>query len=112
MRVHYTMSHRMCYIEPMGVLNIRLDDDIDERLTREAEREQKTRSEVARAALLQYLEERERGIFRARIVRAAREIKAWEARAVAEEALPFDNEALGTSEPRAPYRAGKKGRRR
>ena len=39
----------------MGVLNIRLDDDTDRKLTREAERERKTRSEVAREALSAYL---------------------------------------------------------
>jgi predicted transcriptional regulator len=94
----------------MGVLNMRLDDDTDRKLTREAERERKTRSEVAREALSAYLSERERGRFRDQIARAAREVTPAEARAAAEEALPFDNEALGAAEPRARYRVRRKGK--
>jgi predicted transcriptional regulator len=96
----------------MAVLNMRLDEETDRRLSREAERERKSRSEVAREALTAYLSERERGRFRSEIARAAREVGRSEARAVAEEALPLDNEALGVAEPHAAYRSRRKGKAR
>jgi predicted transcriptional regulator len=96
----------------MGVLSMRLDDELDQRLSREAERENRTRSELVRDALAAFLSERERERFLAEIARAARAIDPGDAKAVAAEALPLDNEALGTAEPRAAYRASPGGRRR
>lgn len=96
----------------MGVLSMRLDDELDQRLSREAERENRTRSELVREALAAFLSERERERFLAEIARAARAIDAGDAKAVAAEALPLDNEALGTAEPRAAYRASPGSRRR
>jgi predicted transcriptional regulator len=96
----------------MAILNMRLDEDTDRRLTREAERARKTRSEVAREALTAYLSERERGRFRNEIARAARDLDPAQARALAEEALPLDNEALGAAEPGGRYRLRRKARRR
>jgi len=96
----------------MGVLSMRLDDELDQRLSREAERENRTRSELVRDALAAFLSERERERFLAEIARAARAIDPGDAKAVAAEALPLDNEALGTAEPRAAYRASTGGRRR
>ncbi|OGA01901.1 MAG: hypothetical protein A2Z64_04475 [Betaproteobacteria bacterium RIFCSPLOWO2_02_67_12] len=95
----------------MGVLSMRLDDELDQRLSREAERENRTRSELVRDALSAFLSERERQRFLAEIARAARSIDPGDARAVATEALPLDNEALGTAEPRATYRAVRGARR-
>lgn len=96
----------------MGVLSMRLDDELDEQLAREAERERKTRSEVVREALTAFLSDRERQRFLGEIARAAREVTPAEARAVAEEALPLDNEALRASEPRATYASAPKRKRR
>jgi predicted transcriptional regulator len=98
----------------MGVLSMRLDDELDQRLTREAERERRTRSELVRDALAAFLAERERQRFLDEIARAARGIDPAEARLVAAEALPLDNETLVAAEPRAAYRAaaGAKRRRR
>lgn len=96
----------------MGVLSMRLDDDLDQRLTREAERERRTRSELVRDALAAFLSERERQRFLDEIARAARGIDAAEAKQVAAEALPLDNEALAAMEPRAAYRAAAGGRKR
>jgi predicted transcriptional regulator len=96
----------------MGVLSMRLDDDLDQRLSREAERENRTRSELVRDALAAFLSERERQRFLGEIARAARAVEPGDARAVAAEALPLDNEALGTAEPRAPYRVAPGSRRR
>ncbi len=98
----------------MGVLSMRLDDELDQRLSSEAERESRTRSEVVREALSSFLDEREKQRFVGDLARAARALDPHEARAIAEEALPLDNEALGTAEPKAAYRAkpNAKGRRR
>ena len=98
----------------MGLLSLRLDDDLEHRLAREAERENRSRSEVAREALAAWLAERERQRFHDQLARAARAIDPESSRALADEALPLDNEALAAAEPRGPYRAGRRagGRRR
>jgi predicted transcriptional regulator len=96
----------------MGVLSMRIDDDLDGRLSREAERERRSRSEIVRDALSSFLSERERQRFLGEIARAARDLEPGEARAVAEDALPLDNEALHAAEPRAAYRATRKGKGR
>ena len=96
----------------MGILSMRLDDDMDGRLAREAERERKSRSEVVREALATFLESRERQRFLSELVRAAREVTPAEARAIAEEALPLDNEVLHAAEPRAAYAPVRKGKGR
>jgi metal-responsive CopG/Arc/MetJ family transcriptional regulator len=97
----------------MTILSMRIDDDLDRRLSQEAERERRSRSEIVREALSAFLSERERLRFQGEIARAAQAIDPAESRAVAEEALPLDNEALRASEPRAAYRASRKsGRRR
>ncbi len=87
----------------MGILSMRLDDEMDGRLAREAEREHRSRSEIVREALAAFLDSRERQRFLSEIARAAREVTPAEARALAEEALPFDNEALHAAEPSATY---------
>lgn len=96
----------------MGLLSMRIDDDLDRRLSREAERERRTRSEIVRDALSSFLSERDRQRFLDEIARAARELDPGEARAVAEDALPLDNEALHAAEPRAAYRTTRKGKGR
>ncbi len=100
----------------MATLNMRLDEELDRRLAREAGIADQTRSELARAAIAAFLEQRERGRFLDEIARAARERGSREALAAAEEALPADNEALELAEgraarqPRAAYRARRKRR--
>jgi predicted transcriptional regulator len=100
----------------MATLNMRLDDELERRLAREAAIEDRTRSELARAAIAAFLEQRERARFIAEIARAARERGSREALAVAEESLPTDNEALELAEgrsahqPRAAYRATRRKR--
>ncbi len=98
----------------MGLLSLRLDDDLERRLAREAERENRSRSEVAREALAAWLAERERQRFHDQLARAARAIDREASRDLADEALPLDNEALEATEPRSAYRAGRRpgGRRR
>lgn len=96
----------------MSLVSIRLPDDVEARLTREAERAQRPKSEIARDAIVDYLERLERERFLVEIARAARARGDDEALEVANEALPTDNEALeigeGVREPRPPYRALKK----
>jgi predicted transcriptional regulator len=99
----------------MATLNMRLDEELDRRLVREAEIADQTRSELARAAIAAFLEQRERNRFLEEIARAARERGDREALAMAEEALPTDNEALDLAEqavrqPKAKYRVKRKKR--
>jgi predicted transcriptional regulator len=92
----------------MSLVSIRLPDDIETWLAREAERAQRTKSEIARDAIVDYLQRLERDRFLAEIARAARARGDDEAREMAEEALPLDNESLaiveGVAEPTPRYR--------
>ncbi len=92
----------------MSIVSIRLPDDIERSLNREAERTQRAKSEIARDAIADYLKRQERERFLGDIARAARARGDLEALDLADEALPFDNEAMertfsGVNEPRAKY---------
>jgi predicted transcriptional regulator len=101
----------------MSIISLRLPDELERLLAREAELEQKGRSEIAREAIADYLARRERERFLGEIARAARARGGEDGRAMADEALPFDNEALDlaegrkAAEPKARYGAQKKSRR-
>jgi predicted transcriptional regulator len=94
----------------VGALSLRLPDELDERLGSEATREGRSRSEVAREAIAEYLARRERERFMAELVAEARsgyadaQVRA-QALEIAEEFLPLDNEALARAEGRAPGEA-------
>lgn len=97
----------------MPLVSIRLPDDVEARLTREAVRSERSKSELARDAIVDYLERLERERFLGEIARAARARGDDEALAAAHEALVTDNEALVLSEsvggePKAAYRAKRK----
>lgn len=94
----------------MSILSMRLDEELERQLTLEAERERKSRSEVVREALAAHLRDREQRRFQDEIVRAMRSIDPGEARAMAEEALPLDNESLNLAEPVAKYSVKRKSR--
>ncbi len=101
----------------MSIVSIRLPDDIELSLTREAERTQRAKSEIAREAIVDYLKRQERDRFLADIARAARARGDVEGLQLADEALPIDNEALdstesfrGVSERPANYKARRKRR--
>jgi len=99
----------------MAILNMRLDEDLDRRLAREAELVARSRSELARQAIAAFLAQRERQRFLSEIARAARDRGEREAVALAEEALVTDNEALGlaelgAAEPKARCRVRRKKR--
>ncbi len=101
----------------MSLVSIRLPDEVEALLTREAARMQRPKSEIARDAIVDYLERMERERFLGDIARAARERGATEALAAAEEALRTGNEALalsegGVQEQKPRYRTRKKSQRR
>ncbi len=56
----------------MSALSLRLPDDIDARLEEEARTEGKTRSEIARQAIAEFLARREKERFMAEMVEEAR----------------------------------------
>lgn len=80
----------------MAALSVRLPEELEARLNEEARREGLGRSELAREAIADFLERKERERVLASFVAEARaaygdkEIRA-EALALAEEALPTDN---------------------
>lgn len=96
----------------MSILSMRLNEELERQLTMEAEREHKSRSEVVRVALASYLREREQRRFQDELVRAMRSIDPGEARAMAAEALPLDNESLNLAEPAVRYTVKRKFRAR
>lgn len=82
----------------MSLVSIRLPGELESRLASEAERTQRAKSDIAREAIIQYLDRIERERFLADIARASRSGDADDALAAAEEALPLDNEALSITE--------------
>ena len=99
----------------MAGLSLRLPEDLESRLDEEARREGVGRSEVARAAIAEFLDRRERERYieafvgEARAAYADPEIRA-EALALAEQAVPLDNEGLGVAEARGRYTRASGGR--
>ncbi len=91
-------------------LSLRLTEELESRLDEEAQREGVARSEVARTAIAEFLDRRERERYIAAFVAEARaaysdpEIRD-EALVLAEEALPLDNEGLQVAEARGRYTA-------
>jgi hypothetical protein len=100
----------------MPILSLRLPDDVDAWLGREAVTAERPKSEIARDAIVEYLRRVERDRFLGAIARAARSTGGEDPLAIAAEALPLDNEALGLTEarsvhePRGAYRARRKRR--
>lgn len=82
----------------MPRLTLNLDADLAARLDRESRRACCTREELARRALLGYLQSRETASFLNAIAVAARARGGEGGVAMAEEALPFDNESLAIAD--------------
>ncbi len=87
----------------MAMLNILLTGQIEQQLAEEAQRENKTRAEIAHDALAWYLAEAEKQRFIDQLLEEAREAYAnesirQEAKAIAEEFLPLENEGLDIAE--------------
>jgi predicted transcriptional regulator len=101
----------------MSIVSIRLPDDLELILNREAERTRRPKSEIARDAIADYLTRMERDRFLTDIARAARARGDEEALSFAAETLWTDNEALDLTEspravrePRATYKTPRKKR--
>lgn len=86
----------------MSTLSIRLSERLDEHLTAESRLAGQPKSLIARNALEQFLDNRRRERFVARLARAATVIDSDESTTLVEEALPFDNEALESTEGGVP----------
>ena len=86
----------------MSTLSIRLSERLDGFLTAESRLAGQPKSLIARNALEQFLENRRRERFLAQMTRAAIVIDSDETATLAEEALPFDNEALELTEGGTP----------
>ena len=82
----------------MSTLSIRLSERLDEHLTAESRLAGQPKSLIARNALEQFLDNRRRERFLAQMTRAATVIDSDETATLVEEALPFDNEALESTE--------------
>jgi len=91
----------------MSNVSIRLPDDVERRLAEEAQRTRRGKSEIARVAIINYLDRQERERFLADIARAARARGGEEVLTLAEEALPLDNEAFQVAEGSAPVHESK-----
>lgn len=81
----------------MSTLNVRLPEELEQQLAREAERAHKPRSELARDAIRRYLTELERERFLEELTRSARVIAneaelRQEAVAIAEEFRPLESD--------------------
>lgn len=92
----------------MPNISIRIPDDLDQRLTEEAELENRARSDIARDALLWYLEAMEKQRFMQTILNDAQRLTESDTVGVSEEFLKLDNEALTIGEPRGRYNPRKK----
>ena len=94
----------------MSSLSVRLPDELESKLDEEARRAGVARSELARSAIAEFLERKERERYIAAFVAEAQvaytdpKIRR-EALGLAEEALPLDNEGLRVAESRGRYAA-------
>lgn len=91
----------------MATLTLRLPDNLDRQLTVLAAQTQQNRSELVRTALEKFLRDQERKQLMDALVSEAKaayadEAVRREAREIAEEFLPLDNEALDIAEGRKP----------
>lgn len=82
----------------MPNLSLRLPDDLTARLSREAKTSRRTKADIARAAITDYLERRDRERFMSAYVRSIANRDQAESLAIAEEFLPLENEALALAE--------------
>jgi predicted transcriptional regulator len=85
----------------MKLLSIRLPNELDRRLADEARRARKTRSNLAREAIDAFLAARRREEIEA-MLRKAGAMSSSEDVRIAEEALPYGNEALDIGEEPQP----------
>lgn len=85
----------------MRLLSLRLPEELDRKLAAEAKRVKKPRSVLAREAIDAFIKTREREQIDA-LLREAAKFSSTGDLAIAEEALPFDNDSLDIAERRKP----------
>jgi len=101
----------------MAIISLRLPEELDQKLTHEAQRSNRPRSEVARDAIALYLDGLERERFLSGMESAARTLALdpdarSEALQTARDFLPLDNESLALGERPAQYKASHAGKLR
>jgi predicted transcriptional regulator len=94
----------------MALISIRLPDEIENGLSREATRSRRSKSEIARVAIAEYLGRQERERYLAGLEAAASAIandpgSRREVLQIAEEFLPLEEEAWAVAEPHTAYGA-------
>jgi predicted transcriptional regulator len=116
--LYYNLSYILPFtVLPMAGFSLRLSDDLESRLDEEARRAGVARSEIARAAIADFLAQKERQRYLAAFVAEARAAYADPkirkgALALAEEAVPLDNEGLRVAERGVPYAGSSLAKRR
>ena len=85
----------------MPIISLRLPEELDLQLDREATAAERPKSELIRDAILAFLERQERGRFQQQIIGAARARGPAEALQVAREFQALDAEALAIAEARS-----------
>lgn len=97
----------------MSLITLRLDPGLQKELDLESKALKLSRSEVLRQALKDYFQRREERRFRAEMIKAASFRVPGADRALAEEFLPLDNEALMMADDMSGYKPKprKRGRR-
>jgi len=93
----------------MPRLTLELDPELSARLDREARRTSRTCEDVARDAIVACIESRDKERFLSAIARAASVREGENPVALAEEALPTDNEVLAIAEEPRPRSIGRRG---
>ena len=86
----------------MSTLSIRLSDDLESRLSEESRLAGQPKSLLVRTAVEQFLAGRRRERLLARLAAGPPPRTQTDAAALADEALPFDNESLALAEGRDP----------
>ena len=104
------IEYRASDKQPVAIISLRLPKELDEKLSLEAQRSNRPRSELARDAIALYLDRLERERFLSGMESAARTLALdsdarSEALQTTSDFLPLDNESLALGERPTPYRA-------
>ena len=96
--------------QPVAIISLRLPKELDEKLSLEAQRSNRPRSELARDAIALYLDRLERERFLSGMESAARTLALdpdarSEALQTTRDFLPLDNESLALGERPVSYKA-------
>ena len=99
--LYLVLQYVLQFERQMSTLSIRLSDDLESRLSEESRLAGQPKSMLVRTAVEQFLTKRRRERLIARLAEAVAATQS-DAAALADEALPFDNESLALAEGRDP----------